>query len=300
MIFETLAKNSLSETNINESYESLLIIDEAFNVLLRRLDEMEDEIDDCVVPVNENYLEDFVDFLTSTKILITKGQKAMRQHTHDTAQQISSYKKEIEDYLSKMDKLVFKKEVELKEKFVMVINTGNTVITYTEIKPPEFYNKTFSYRKYLNMIDDNIKLSKVKKQFNEDARKARDLARFSPSIEKTTDITRRVKIADLMKTFSNQIELSQGMAAKWNKASDDMSKWIDSVANDIKQLKSSSSNEANYRAKITMMKKCLNVQKSVYRHNVGLLYTLDRMIVMQSRYIKDKIKKYAKVDVSKQ
>lgn len=299
MIFETLVRNSLSETNITESYVSLLSIDEAFDVLIQQLDEMEDTLDGCDVPINENYLEDFADIMTRTKILLTKGKKAMQQHTQDTAQQISSYKKEVEDYLGGMDKLVFKKEMELKEVFVMVVDTGYAVITYTEIKPPEFYNKTFDYKKYLSLIDDNVPLNKVKKQFNKDARKAKDLARFRASVRKETNITKRVMIADSMKTFSNQIELCQKMSARWSKSSDDMGKWIDGVIRDIKQFKDSSTNEENYRAKITMMKKCLNVQKLVYRHNTRLLDALNQMIIMQSRYIKDNIKKYARVNVSK-
>lgn len=275
-----LHDNSRNESSV--MYEQYL--NESINLLESIFDSVDIMSDDEIL--NENFIESISDAIRSTIIYITKGREAMIKEAEEAAKEAYSYKDEIERIVSDNKKKNRSVPIVL-ERYSVTVSTGTSTVTYTQIKNPVFTGAVLDFKNVLDKIA-NMDPAAMKKWIRSVKNTCRNVCRFSPYI--TAKNVGKVELETALKTVSKAIDQNKARVADYRKRTDAMLANVNVGKSMLEKL--TKSDDAEYtRNVIKGFKTLVTCQKQYYIHDSNLMHAYNRLIVKQSRHIRDKLKK---------
>lgn len=275
-----LLDNSRNEGSI--LYEQHL--DDSINLLESIFDSMDTMSDDEIL--NENFIESISDAIRSTITYITKGREAVIKEAEEAAKEAYNYKDEIERIVSDNKKKNRSVPIVI-EQYSVTVSTGNTTVTYTETRNPVFSGAVLDFKNVLEKIA-NMDPTAMKKWIRSVKNTCENVCRFSPRI--TAKNIGKVKLETALRTVSKTIDQNKTLVADYRKRTDVMLTNVNVGKNMLEKL--TTSNDAEYTKNVIKGFKILvTCQKRYYIHDSNLMHAYNRLIVKQSRHIRDKLKK---------
>lgn len=275
-----LHDNSKNESSV--MYEQYL--NESINLLESIFDSVDIMSDDEIL--NENFIESISDAIRSTITYITKGREAMIKEAEEAAKEAYNYKDEIERIVSDNKKKNRSVPIAL-ERYSVTVSTGNSTITYTETRNPVFTGAVLDFKNVLDKIA-NMDPAAMKKWIRSVKNTCDNVCRFSPYI--TKENIGKVKLETALGMVSKTIDQNKALVANYRKRTDDMLANAN-VGKSMLEKLTTSDNAEYTRNVIKGFKTLVRCQKRYYVHDSGLMHAYNKLIVEQSRHIRDKLKK---------
>ena len=268
---------------ITEADQLRIVQNEAlqmFDDLYQLCEDAEDMLDENDV-LQENFIDDFKDSFKSIITLITKGREAMLDQSQKAAAECEEYIKEL-NALLKNDKEAKAKVYENIEQYNITVTNGSMAYSYTEYRKALYSKKIFDLDDIKKRADGNdIKeLKKIDKKYKT---WVFEVCRFSPVIiaNKTESMTIG-KLAQMLKDIQSE---NKEFSVDYRKCTNDM---IANINKGMSMIKADTN-----KLTIKWLKKYVNYQKLLYKHDTNLLNSHNMMILRQSRYIKKFVNKHA-------
>lgn len=292
MIYES--KYILEDDKFSQYSQELLEVANRLDAWLESDEENEDGVlNESVMDI----LEDFKNGLVNFKDFFIMSREERKDKHIAAAKESNEYLEEAKALYGKMDKMKAKAFYMMMEYTVTTV-CGDITYTYTEYMRAIFYDIKLPFGELVSAIRNNIsspyfefkKLMKTYKNKSYANHRANTPWHFYVSFNKV-----KSTIDKAIKTTQSNIAENKEMIGALNKLNVDILSTIDKAANTLIELKDmdSGDNKKNLKQGIRAFRYMLTAQKYIYNHNLKFLECHCKLIVKESRYIRDLIKKYS-------